>query len=222
MGGREIVFPKVLCEGCAAAQESEMRKEREEQQRSQRLRRWHELCPSVYRESDPARLPRASLEHVWAWRENQEGRGLLLVGPPRVGKTRCVWLLLRHLFVEEAVPVIALSDTEFAHQCGQQFAKHTGHEWIQRLCMTRLLFLDDLGKAAATERYRRELYHVIEQRTAWRRPLLVTTNDNGQELAKRLGDTMGMALVARLREFCDVVPFEPPDDFQSSNRKKIP
>jgi DNA replication protein DnaC len=109
-----------------------------------------------------------------------------------------------------------MTDTEFANECSLRFGNHTSREWLIRLCSTRILFLDDLGKAAPTERYRHELDHVIEQRTAWGRPMFVTTNFNGEELAGRLGDA-GAAIVGRLREFCEIIPFPS----QSSTKEKI-
>lgn len=117
--------------------------------------------------------------------------------------------------------MIALADTEFAHEC-TRFASHTSRDWIQRLCAARVLFLDDLGRAAPTERYRHELYHIVEQRTAWCRPMLVTTNFNGEELGDRIGDTVGRAIVERLREFCDVVCFGHRNDFQQPQTQETP
>jgi len=219
VGGKEFTIARVLCDECAVVVESEILREREAQERLQRLQRWNVMCPSDYRELDSAQLPNAPLARVLSWKVTQGGRGLLLVGPPRVGKTRCAWLLVRRIFLDEAVPVVAVADTEFGHEC-MRLVNQTSREWMQRLCAARVLFLDDVGKAAPTERYRQELYHLIEQRTSWRRPTLVITNLNGQELSERISNTTGTAIAERLREFCDVICFDQPGDFQQPSTKE--
>ncbi len=202
--GSELRFAP-LCPTCVESEKRERQQHLEEARNKERKLRWETLCPRAYRETDAARLPQEGMATVLAWRENRDGRGLLLFGPTGRGKTRLVWLLLWRLVVEEGLSLVALAETEFAHQCGWHFARGTAQQWVEELCQTPILFLDDLGKATVTDRFRHELFHVIEHRTAHGRPIFLTTNLVGEELTTRLGSTTGEALLRRLREHCQVI-----------------
>ena len=69
-----------------------------------------------------------------------------------------------------------------------------------------ILILDDLGKEPADRRSAWVIYHLVEHCTAHGKPILFTTNYNGEELALRLGK-QGPYVVHRLRE---VLPNLPP------------
>jgi DNA replication protein DnaC len=173
------------------------------EKKSEREEAWLQMCPADYRATDPARLNRAALKKVLAWRPCP--RGLCIVGPPRTGKTRMAWLLLRRLFVDECVWVEALTSTQFAHDCARKFMNGTGEDWVERLGKARVLFLDDLGKFKLTERVEAELFGLVDDRTAWQRPIITTMNMTGDELRQRVSADRSEPLIGRLLEFCEIV-----------------
>lgn len=118
------------------------------------------------------------------------------------GKTRAAYLLLHRLHFQEGQLVVALHGNIFAHDCAQQFGNQTGEAWIENLCCSDAIFLDDLAKFKLTERVEAELFGPIETCLANRLPVFVTTNHVGKTLEAKLTDGRGAPLVRRLRGFC--------------------
>ena len=81
----------------------------------------------------------------------------------------------------------------------------SGEAWVERLAKATVLFFDDLGKFKNTERVESELFGLIEERCAWHRPTIITTNTNGAGLAGRMTADRATPLVRRLREYCQTV-----------------
>ncbi len=178
------------------------------ERREQRERRWQYLCPPLYRETDPARLPQGPLADVLAWRYGPQG--LLLIGPTGTGKTRAAYLLLRRLLDEdETRRIIAYDGLAFGHEAARRFREGTGETWVTGVATADVIFFDDFGKMTLTERVEAELFGVIEYRTAHHLPILATSNMTGADLAAKASKDRGEPLVRRLREFCRVVVFNP-------------
>lgn len=169
-----------------------------------RVERFQKLCPPLYRESDPARLPK--LHDVLAWQPGQQG--LLLTGPTGTGKTRCLWQLVKRL-VEQGESVCAFDCVSFGHEVSKRFgdSEEAPEDWAAQLATYPIIFFDDLGKLKLTDRAEAELFGLIERRTANMKPILATTNDTGTTLQDRMTDNRGPALIRRLREFCNVIQF---------------
>ena len=79
--------------------------------------------------------------------------------------------------------------------------------WYKSLIFADVVLLDDLGKEKLTERCEVELFNLIEERSQHCRPVIVTTNANGQTLEDRFDDDRSGPFLRRVREFCDSVPF---------------
>lgn len=190
-----------FCIKCRPIVEREVRDAR----RKERIEKWKEICPPLYLNSDPARLPK--LAEVLAWQYNEHG--LLLHGETGKGKTRCAWQLLRRLYVEENIRnLIAFDSTSFSHSIAKHFGPDgDGEKWATKIVGAQILFFDDLGKARLTERGQSELFGIIENRMAYQTPTIITTNFVGDTLASCFRDDVGKALVRRLRECCHAIGF---------------
>ena len=68
--------------------------------------------------------------------------------------------------------------------------------------------LDDFGKESTTERVQSELYHVIEQRIAARRPVFGTMQLGRDEFAARMSADKGGAILRRLDEKCTLITLQ--------------
>ncbi|MEN8716327.1 MAG: ATP-binding protein [Verrucomicrobiales bacterium] len=125
------------------------------------------------------------------------------MGHSKAGKT---WLMfeLQRRWHEHGAKVCATSGTEFAYVCGDpdQAARR---DLIERMIKADLLFIDDLGKEKMTDRVEADLFHVIEQRRRFQKPVFVTVNSDGTALASRMSDDGGAPIINRLRE--DVCEF---------------
>ena len=188
--------------------------EQEQARRAQedRARQFQEMCPTLYRQTDPARLPPDRLAKVLAWQYGP--KGLLLVGPTGTSKTRCAWLLMRRLFQEERRRVMYFDGIGWGISVAQAYGEpDTTERWLDRLCRADVLFFDDLFKAKMTEAQEQALYGVFERRAAWLRPIIATMNSTGDMILARMTDNgradRGEPLLRRMREFCEVVTFGP-------------
>ena len=180
--------------------------ERIEKAHQQCMEQWSTICPPLYRATDTARLPAQQYKQVMAWQYGPTG--LLLHGETGKGKTRCAWLRLEKLFVDERRHIIAFDSVSFSHAITKHFGPDGDSErWLDRVNGTQVVFLDDLGKCRLTERGEAELFGIIEYRMAHCRPIIATTNFVGATLACGLRPDVGSALVRRLRESCEAIAF---------------
>ena len=188
------------CEPCRPLAQREQQDER----RKERIAEWPKICPPLYLESDPARLPKLSA--VLAWKYG--GRGLLLHGETGKGKTRCAWQLLRRLHVEEGIRPVVFTATSYSVAITKNFnAEGNPEKWLERINGAQLVFFDDFGKCRLTERGESELFGIIEERMANQLPIIITTNFVGGSLAGNLRSDIGSAMVRRLRECCECIGF---------------
>jgi len=103
--------------------------------------------------------------------------------------------------------VMPFSPVGFASELVDAQVSGRGKAFLDRVCQAELVFFDDLGKCKLTENVEASLFEVIEQRTSWKRPTIVTTNDTGESLKARMTENRGNPLVERLKEFFQVVEF---------------
>jgi DNA replication protein DnaC len=189
------------CRACRPQAEEEER----QRARQERIEEWPTICPPLYLESDPSRLPK--LAEVLKWQYGPQG--LLLHGETGKGKTRCAWQLLRRLYVEERIgPAVLFTATSFAHEITENFnAEADPEKWLKRVYGAKVVFFDDFGKCRLTERGESELFGIIEERMAAQLPIIATTNFVGDSLANRMRPDVGSAMVRRLRECCQCIAF---------------
>lgn len=169
------------------------------------------ITPATFKKTNLQELPdMVAYRKVIDWKVGP--RGLLLLGASGLGKTRCLWGLA-HRLLKEGRQVEFLRETDFSHQVAKRGHLGSLWDWVDFLCSTEVLILDDLGKAPRTDRFVSELFHVIDTRLNEERPILISTQLEGEEIAGQItrgihegGHTAG-ALVRRLRDACEVVQF---------------
>jgi hypothetical protein len=202
ISGEERTSFLEFCPDCRPVVKAECLKET----RLRRISKWPEICPSLYRDSDRARLPQKQLAEVEAWRYGPQG--LLLHGETGKGKSRCAWILLRRLYVEEDIWPKVFNAADFAHAITKNFNADANPErWLENVCTAKLVFFDDFGKCRLTERGESELFGIIEYRMAAELPVIITTNFMGESLAGCMRPDIGVALVRRLRESSHCIAF---------------
>jgi DNA replication protein DnaC len=174
-----------------------------------RMEKWNNLCPELYRTGDTSFIQTDKLVSVTKWKMGQ--RGLMVTGRSRAGKTTSVWHLLHKLYVLEAKTFKAISEPEFSIERDRHSRQGSLDGFLAGCIRADVFFLDDLGHAATNSRNLEELYHIIETRTSWKRPVIVTTQFTREELEEK-GQRAGsaktaLAILNRISSFCYHVAF---------------
>jgi DNA replication protein DnaC len=165
---------------------------------------WQQLCPPAYRASQPERLPlaRDAVSHVLAWRPDRDGRGLGLSGPLGIGKRRLLYLLARDLHFS-GYRFRAIRAVRFENVLDDKFddaRKANAKTLIADLELVGVLLLLDLGMERLTPSGEAALHDLIETRSENRRPILWTSQFNGDELLAKFRNSQarGRATISRL------------------------
>lgn len=200
--GRTFKIRPTVCTRCG-----------EDSQKPAKPTRWERICPDEYQRTDVSRLEhglgRRGYDTTWlgpalAWQYGP--RGLLVAGPTGAGKSRAMWMLLRRLLDQEQRSFAWLNAVRF--RSGLQAAARDGatESFVQRLAGVQVLYWDDLGQTHLTAAASEMLLHIVEERTAGRRPILATTQYSAEQLEFQFErPEMGQAIRRRLNEFCSVI-----------------
>ena len=193
-----------VCPKCS--EEHAEREQREAATRAglHRAELWNSICPPLFRNTDPSKLPSPTrLQVALNWKYGP--RGLLLHGDTGKGKSRIAWEVMKREF--NARRTVAAIDGTFGFAYTEKFAQSTNEaaRFINRLMGVDLLLMDDVLKVKLTDSVEQALFAIVDRRSEECLPIIVTTNDTGETLAERMTDDRGPALLRRLREFCQVI-----------------
>jgi DNA replication protein DnaC len=141
------------------------------------------------------------------WQPGRRGIGLL--GKTRLGKTRGLFLVLKHALTS-GISIDAISHGTFSNMVRLAYGAGDAEaeSRLARLYQADVVMLDDLGKAPSTERADAELELLVEHLTSHNRTILWSANGSKEWLTGRFGPDRGPALVERLREFTYVIVCE--------------
>jgi DNA replication protein DnaC len=180
--------------------------------------------PALYRHSDTGKLNQKMLAGCEAWKVGSLGLGL--VGKTGIGKTRCMYRMLRRLIENPKIDTDERHPERPTHSCRIPRIEAVNDAVLAKLVLaaldfddttgasrrlrdfhsTEILFLDDVGQSKISERVGAELYEMVEYRTSNLKPILFTSNFRGRQLAEKFTDTTrGDAVVRRLAEFCTII-----------------
>ena len=157
--------------------------------------------PVLFEDTDPDRLAPELRDMCYNWLPT--GKGLLVHGTTRKGKTRTAWYIADRLFKAnpKANRFLFLTMFELEARLVASWGTSTWDKTMQHMVNIPLLFLDDLGKERMTERMASCLFALIDQRTMHKRSTVITTNLTGDTLLERFHDKeTGAAFVARLKD----------------------
>jgi len=165
---------------------------------------WLSICPPNYARFDFERLPprgKACAVSVLAWSpEATSGAGIALVGPSDGGKSMLIHEVARRAFVS-GWDVFCTLSTEFADCCADLDRRKAYRERCENAA---ILLMDDVGKAKLTERVETDLYHVLEIRERYERPILWTANSKGSDLRQNMTEDRADPIINRLRRSAEV------------------
>jgi DNA replication protein DnaC len=162
----------------------------------------------VPRSDEPSqqRALQACIEYVEKF--SPTAPGLMLQGPPGVGKTHLTAAILRALFVKSKIGAAFFAYTQsFIDKLNYHQDRQEREEFVHNAIHTPVLALDDLSVAMTGEFERNQLTTLVAERAAEGKPWLITTNDPIDALRSRLGDRV----VSRIAESTICIEIKGPD-----------
>lgn len=203
---REILSrlkPMAFCPKCSSTAVESI--EHAERYQADRERLWKSICPPEYRQTamDHPGIDAKAVQKVLT-HDFSRGKGLVLVGNPRTGKTRAAFKALEKLHWKGSS--VRYKRATQLKAWNSSFRSDVDFEKAVR--GPAVFFIDDIGKAMGNNWSESVLWEVLEIRIAFDRPFIVTTNSTGEQLTESMGQESARAVIDRIRENCRTITFK--------------
>jgi len=197
----------VACEKCY---EAHMRGQTNPEKQREQEEILEKIIPPLYRETDRKRLEREhsvkQVRDALAWERKEKGKGLLLVGDTRTGKTRTLCLLLEKL-IKEGKTIKAFFHGGFYDEMMEVIrSERAFRKWKAEIVKADILVIDDLFSEKLTERGEASLFEIIDARICFHKPTLLTSQVTQKETKERFHSPARYeAFFSRIKEFFELI-----------------
>jgi len=189
-----------LCEDCQARESRRRCRKEKKEQLQQRLDRL--LAPLVRKSHlrKIAPLLREKMLHLPA------GKGLLLYGPPGVGKSYAMCALMRH-YAMKNFSILRISYDDLCLEIRDTYANGKSEKMIiKRFREPDKLLIEDVGTSVGTGAQEtdfslRTFLLILDYRLEHCKPTFITTNKSVEEL----GRSFDQRVASRLRQACEII-----------------
>jgi DNA replication protein DnaC len=137
-------------------------------------------------------LPKKLIEYGYSWSQTLPIKSLYLYGNYGSGKTSFAYAIIRELMKNYQGKGYFWPNFQSGYDLDKGLLKAIksdgGDEYeISKWIETDLLFIDDLDKITASERFKNQFFEIIDKRMTKKRPTIITSNCNPEELSSIIG-----------------------------------
>ncbi|RMA97683.1 ATP-binding protein [Hydrogenothermus marinus] len=145
----------------------------------------------------------------------KEGKGILFVGPPGVGKTHLAVSILKDFFLKRSIVGLFRDTRTLLFDLKLTFdGSASSRELLEEVLDAPILVLDDLGSERLSDWAKDILHYVIIHRYNEQKPIIITSNldlSSDDEMQTSLEEKLGSSIASRIREICEVIYVKGPD-----------